>query len=109
MATNTALRPADAFTSTPTSPASRKRGGRQAWARLQIRMAIESMLIDGHPLAELTLGQITDRCVVHMRDKRGRGKKEIPSRRSFERFLSDVLAEVLGPSAPGCHRAAFGG
>jgi hypothetical protein len=71
-------------------------------------MAIESMLIDGHPLAELTLGQITDRCVVHMRDKRGRGKKEIPSRRSFERFLSGVLTEVLRPSAAGCHSAAFG-
>ena len=99
MATNTALRPADACTSTPTSPASRKRGGRQAWARLQIRMTVEAMQLDGHPLAELTLGQITDRCCTYMREKRGRGKKEIPSRRSFERFLSDVLTEVLRPSS----------
>jgi len=61
-------------------------------------MTIESMRLDGCPLAELTPGQITDRCCTYMRDKRGRGKKEIPSRRSFERFLSDVLAEVLEPT-----------
>ena len=76
----------------------RRRSGRQAWTRLQIRMTLQAMQMDGHPLAELTLGQITDRCCTYMRDKRGRGKKEIPSRRSFERFLSDVLAEVLEPT-----------
>jgi hypothetical protein len=78
----------------------RKRGGRQPWARLQIRMTVEAMHRDGVPLADLTKGQIMARCCIFMREKRKLEKAEIPKPRSFERYLSGVVREVLASRRP---------
>jgi hypothetical protein len=79
----------------PDAPAARKSGGRQPWARLQIRMTVEAMHMEGAPLADLTNGQIMARCCTFMREKRKLEKAEIPKPRSFERYLSGIVREVL--------------
>ena len=76
----------------------RKALGRQPWARLQIRMTVEALRKEGAPLADLTNAQIAARCCKCMREKSGRDKGEVPSTRSFERYLPGILIEVL--SAP---------
>jgi 1,2-phenylacetyl-CoA epoxidase catalytic subunit len=88
MQAKAAAKPALALTKAQTS---HKRGGRQAWARLQIRMTVEAMHLDGAPLADLTNGQIMARCCTYMREKRRLEKGEIAKPRSFERYLSDIV------------------
>jgi hypothetical protein len=74
--------------------------GKQAWARAQIRMAVEALRRDGAPLDALTNSQIAARCAKWMR-KQGKLDTEIPSTRSFERYLPAILAEVLASSSVG--------
>ncbi len=92
MQAKAAAKPALALTKAETS---RKRGGRQAWARLQIRMTVEAMHLDGAPLADLTQGQIMARCCTFMREKRKLEKAEIPKPRSFERYLSGIVRSTI--------------
>jgi hypothetical protein len=77
-----------------------KSPGNQAWARAQIRLAVEGLQGEKAPLAGLTNSQIVARCAKWMR-KQGKLDTEIPSPRSFERYLPAILADVLGKSTIG--------
>jgi hypothetical protein len=57
-------------------------------------MTVEAMHLDGAPLADLTNGQIMARCCTYMREKRML-EREIAKPRSFERYLSGIVREVL--------------
>jgi hypothetical protein len=71
-----------------------KTPGKQAWARAQIRMAVEGLQREKAPLRALSHSQIAARCSKWMR-ARGMLDSEIPRPRSFERHLPAILAEVL--------------
>jgi hypothetical protein len=66
-----------------------------AWARRQIRRAIEALHRRGVPLAELNRTQQMSRCEQWMLKEDGKIKLEIPGTRSFERHLPEIVAEVL--------------
>ena len=67
----------------------------QAWARRQIRRAVEALYQRGVPLAELNRTQQMRRCEQWMLNEDGKIKIEIPGTRSFERHLPGIVAEVL--------------
>jgi hypothetical protein len=74
---------------------------KQAWAREQIRTAVEALQHEKAPLAALTHSQIAARCARWMRERQGKLDAEIPRPRSFERHLPGILAEVLAGSSIG--------
>ena len=103
----TAQRPRAQFRSLGSLPANAEgnRPGHQsnAWARRQIRRAVEALHGRGVPLAELNRTQQMKRCEQWMLKEGGKIKLEIPGTRSFERHLPSVLAEVLAGDACEVH------
>jgi hypothetical protein len=77
-----------------------KTPGKQAWARAQIRIAVEGLQQKRAPLGALTNSQIAARCAKWMRAQ-GMLDGEIPRPRSFERHLPAILVEVLAGSSVG--------
>jgi hypothetical protein len=84
-----------------TEPAQpRRRSSRKVpWAKLAIWGAVERLHRRGAPLADLNNAQITKRCSELMRDEDGKLAREIPSPRSFERYLPEMVADVLSRDA----------
>ena len=71
------------------------------WAKRAIEGAVERLHQRGAPLADLNHAQITKRCSELMRDEDGKLPREIPSSRSFERYLPKMVADVLSRGAVG--------